>query len=98
MTYLTGLEASKPRRNIHEVFVPGVNVLKNLSNHNFFHKDTSTIVNTFVPYLAKCCADALSSKEMQRVQEEEFALVIMYILGTECFYPYVYNLQVTFNP
>lgn len=96
MTYLTGTKALKPRANIQEVFVPDVNVFENLSNHNVFASDFSAIMD-MLHSLPKSCADALSSNEMQRVQREEFDLVLLSIIGTECFYPYIYQLQVSYR-
>ncbi|XP_071512509.1 UDP-glycosyltransferase UGT5-like [Panulirus ornatus] len=97
VTYLTGLKATtKPSSNIHEVFVPNVNVFTNLSTNSLFNVDMVTVTHYFGPYMPKACADALSSQEMQRIQEEEFDVVVMSAFGAECFYPYIHSLQVPY--
>ncbi|XP_071525916.1 UDP-glucosyltransferase 2-like [Panulirus ornatus] len=96
VTFLTGCKPSKPRRNIREVYVPGVNLYDELSQTNIFNLTLHATSWKFISYLPKSCADSLASKEMQRVQEEEFDLVVLSIVGIDCFYPYVHKLQVPY--
>ncbi|KAK3872033.1 hypothetical protein Pcinc_022866, partial [Petrolisthes cinctipes] len=67
----------------------------NTISHNLFNTSTYAQFAPVFSILHTFCVEGLGSKKVQQIlQEEEFDLVMLSIINSECFLPYIYQRQV----
>lgn len=94
VTLVTKLNPMTPKPNIREILIPAAEM--NSHADNLFTSSKASYVFTYFMHWPKDCVDALATKEMEQLKEEEFDLVILSIVMSECFYSVIHKLQVPF--
>ncbi|XP_069158014.1 UDP-glycosyltransferase UGT5-like [Procambarus clarkii] len=94
VTFVNGLKESKSRTNIREVIIPNSDIFSQFPNK--FNSSSYDTFVTILPLVPKYCGDALRSPEIQRLQDETFDVVMLSVVFTDCFYPFLHKLQAPF--
>lgn len=94
VTYVTGYEKSSSHPNIRVVVVPDVNIFDKMPN--LFTTDRFTAIGAIYNDMKEVCIKALSHEAVQRLNDEKFDLVILYLALTECFLSFAHKLKVPF--
>lgn len=94
ITFASGHQPTQTRSNIHEVVIPGC---KNLWAQlpNMFSSSSFAMTANFMTSWHTHCVRTLGSNEMQGVLKEEYDIVVLSIMLTECYLPFIHKSQVS---
>ncbi|XP_053629391.2 UDP-glucosyltransferase 2 isoform X1 [Cherax quadricarinatus] len=94
VTMVSPFKSSKVRENVHEVVLSG----GDLSHHasNVFKENKINFFMTMMNIMPRLCVDALGKEEVQNLLKEDFDLVLLSAIMSDCFLSVVHQLKVPF--